>query len=84
MQQLIGPLQGNAIKGLAIGSPTRHPQLPNMPTAAEAGLPGLEIDTWYGVYAPAGTPREIVERLAGEIKKIAIGRTSASASTRAA
>ena len=70
-QQLIGPLQGNVIKGLAIWSPTRHALLPNVPSAAEAGLPGLEIDTWYALYAPAGTPKEIVDMLAGEIKKIA-------------
>jgi tripartite-type tricarboxylate transporter receptor subunit TctC len=70
MQQLVGPLQGNAIKGLAIANPTRNPQLPNIPTTGEAGLPGLEVDSWYGVYAPAGTPRDIVERLSAEIKKI--------------
>jgi tripartite-type tricarboxylate transporter receptor subunit TctC len=70
MQQLVGPLQGKAIKGLAIANPTRNPQLPDIPTTAEAGLPGLEVDSWYGVYAPAGTPRDIVERLSAEIKKI--------------
>lgn len=69
MQQLLGPLQAGTIKGLAMANATRHPQLPNIPTTAEAGLPGLEIDSWYGVYAPAGTPREIVEKLAAEIKK---------------
>ncbi|MEA2981141.1 MAG: hypothetical protein QOF09_2964 [Alphaproteobacteria bacterium] len=70
MQQLLGPLQGGTIKGLAIANATRHPQLPNIPTTAEAGLPGLEVDSWYGIYAPAGTPRDVVERLAAEIKKI--------------
>lgn len=70
MQQLMGPLQAGTIKGLAMANATRHPQLPNIPTAAEAGLPGLEIDSWYGVYAPAGTPREIVDRLAEEIRKM--------------
>jgi tripartite-type tricarboxylate transporter receptor subunit TctC len=70
MQQLMGPLQANTIKGLAIANATRHPQLPNIPTTAEAGLPGLEVDSWYGVYAPAATPRDIVDRLAAEIKKI--------------
>jgi tripartite-type tricarboxylate transporter receptor subunit TctC len=70
MQQLVGPLHGNAIKGLAIANATRNPQLPDIPTTAEAGLPGLEVDSWYGVYAPAGTPRDIVERLSSEIKKI--------------
>jgi tripartite-type tricarboxylate transporter receptor subunit TctC len=70
MQQLMSPLQAGTIRGLAIANATRHPQLPNIPTTAEAGLPGLEVDSWYGVYAPAGTPRDIVERLAAEIKKI--------------
>jgi tripartite-type tricarboxylate transporter receptor subunit TctC len=69
-QSLIGPLQGAAIKGLAILNPTRHPLLPNIPTSAEAGFPGLEIDTWYALYAPAGTPKEVRERLAREIKSI--------------
>lgn len=69
-QLLIGPLQGGAIKGLAVLNPTRHPLLPDIPTAAEAGFPGLEIDTWYAIYAPAGTPKEIRERLAAAIKSI--------------
>jgi tripartite-type tricarboxylate transporter receptor subunit TctC len=69
-QQLIGPLQGHVIKGLAIMSPTRHPLLPDLPTTAEVGLPGLEIDTWYALYAPAGTPKDIVDLLAREIRKI--------------
>lgn len=69
-QQLIGPLQGHAIKGLAIMSPKRHPMLPDLPTTAEAGLPGLEIDTWYALFAPAGTPKEIVELLGSKIKEI--------------
>ena len=70
MQQLIGPLQGNAIKGLAIANAARLPLLPNLPTAAEAGLPGLEVSTWYALYAPAGTPREVVEFQGREVKKI--------------
>jgi tripartite-type tricarboxylate transporter receptor subunit TctC len=70
-QSLMGPLQGGAIKGLAVTSPTRHALLPNVPTTAEAGFPGLEIDTWYALYAPAGTPKEVIDFLAGEIRKIA-------------
>lgn len=69
-QQLIGPLQGHAIKGLAIMSPKRHPLLPDLPTTAEAGLPGLEIDTWYALYAPSGTPKNIVDLLGREVKMI--------------
>ncbi len=69
-QQLLGPLQGQVIKPLAIANATRHPLLPNVPTMAEAGLPGLEIDTWYALYAPAGTPRDVVDALAQKIKSI--------------
>jgi tripartite-type tricarboxylate transporter receptor subunit TctC len=69
-QQLIGPLQGHVVKGLAIFSAKRHPLLPDVPTTAEAGLPELQIDTWYALYAPAGTPKSIVDRLSGAIEKI--------------
>ena len=41
--------------------------LPNVPTIAEAGVPGYEITQWYGLLAPAGTPRDIVRKLNGEI-----------------
>ncbi len=70
MQQLMGPIQGNTVKALAVAAPKRETLLPNIPTTAEAGLPGLEIDTWYALYAPAGTPKEIVDLLSGEIKKV--------------
>jgi tripartite-type tricarboxylate transporter receptor subunit TctC len=70
MQQLMAPVQAGTVRGLALANATRHPQLPDIPTTAEAGLPGLEVDSWYGIYAPAGTPRDIVERLSAEIKKI--------------
>lgn len=70
MQQLMGPIQGNVVKALAVASPAREALLPNIPTTAEAGLPGLEIDTWYALYAPAGTPRDAVDLLAREIKKV--------------
>ena len=69
-QSLIGPLQSNSIKGLAIASPKRLPLLPNLPTTAEAGVPGFEIDTWYALYAPVGTQPKIIELLSREIKKI--------------
>jgi tripartite-type tricarboxylate transporter receptor subunit TctC len=48
-------------------APQRSPALPDVPTAAEAGLAGYDVTTWYGVLAPAGTPRPIVERLNAEI-----------------
>ncbi len=69
-QQLIGPLQGHVVKGLAIFSAKRHPLLLDVPTTTEAGFPDLQIDTWYALYAPAGTPRAVVDRLSEEIRKI--------------
>jgi tripartite-type tricarboxylate transporter receptor subunit TctC len=70
MQTLMGPLQSHTIKGLAAAHATRLPLLPDIPTAAEAGLPGLEVSTWYALYAPAGTPRDVINLLGREIKKI--------------
>ena len=55
------------LRGLAVTSAARTPAAPEFPTVAESGLPGYEAVSWYGVFAPAGTPREIVARLNGEI-----------------
>jgi tripartite-type tricarboxylate transporter receptor subunit TctC len=55
-----------AIRPLAVSGDRRLPQLPDVPTFAEAGYPGFKILTWNGLMAPAGTPREIVDRLASE------------------
>jgi tripartite-type tricarboxylate transporter receptor subunit TctC len=52
---------------LAIAGPARAGALPNVPTVAEAGLPGAEVLVWYGLLAPVGTPKEIVARLNAEI-----------------
>ena len=51
-------------------SATRAASLPDVPTLAEAGLPGYEIVSWQAVFAPAGTPQPVVQRLAAEIGKI--------------
>ena len=55
---------------LAVGGKTRAGAMPDVPTAAEAGLPGYETYVWYGMYAPKGTPREIVSRVQQEIARI--------------
>ncbi len=59
----IALVQGGRVKALAIASANRIPALPDVPTTAEAGLPGLIIDAWFAFFAPAGTPPEIVERI---------------------
>ena len=58
------------LRGLAVLSARRAPALPDVPTNAEAGVPGLESDTLTGIVAPAGTPRQIIERWRNEIVKI--------------
>ncbi len=65
----IGQIKGGKLRALAVTTPSRSPELPEVPTLAEAGFPGLEMTTWYGVLAPAGTPKDIVARLHSEIMK---------------
>lgn len=64
-------IQGGKVRGLALTSVQRSPLLPDVPTAAEAGLPGLETSGWFGIVLPAKTPQAIVERLNQEIGTIA-------------
>jgi len=58
------------LRGLAVTGMQRSPELPDVPTVHEAGLPGYEVNPWYGMLAPAGTPRDIVARLNAEIARI--------------
>ena len=59
----------NKLRGFAITSAKRSPSLPNVPTVAEAGIPGFESVTWIGMVAPAGTPKAIVDRVNAELNK---------------
>jgi tripartite-type tricarboxylate transporter receptor subunit TctC len=58
------------LRVLAVGGKARHPSMPDVPTAVEAGLPGYETYAWYGVYAPKGTPRDVVSRIQQEIARV--------------
>ena len=58
------------LRSLAVTSAKRFPSTPNVPTVAESGLPGYEAVAWYGVFAPDGTPRDIVTRLNADIVRI--------------
>jgi tripartite-type tricarboxylate transporter receptor subunit TctC len=56
-------IQGGTIKAYMVTSPERLDVLPDVPTVAEAGLPGIEVSIWHGIYAPAGTPQEALDAL---------------------
>lgn len=60
-----------ALKGLFVTDTERYPQLPNLPTAAEAGYPGALLTTWTGYYVPKGTPKEIVQKINADIRSVA-------------
>jgi tripartite-type tricarboxylate transporter receptor subunit TctC len=62
-------IQAGTIPGYAITSKKRVPTLPNLPTAAEAGVPKFDVTTWYGLYAPKNTPQPIVDALVGALQK---------------
>jgi len=55
---------------IAVAAPQRLAAIPDVPTAAESGVPGLDVVQYYGLAAPAGTPRPIIERLNKELRKI--------------
>ena len=63
-------LKERRLRALALTSARRAPTMPEIPTLAEAGIKGAEFDTWYGFFAPAGTPGEIVSRLNSSIKTL--------------
>jgi tripartite-type tricarboxylate transporter receptor subunit TctC len=63
-------IKAGKIRALAVTSSRRIPLLPEVPTMAEAGLPGFECYNWQGVVAPAGTPRAVIERLNRELNAI--------------
>ena len=63
-------LKSGRLKPLAIGGDKRFPTLPHVPTFTEAGLPGFRLQPWQGIFAPARTPKPIIDRLAAEISRI--------------
>jgi tripartite-type tricarboxylate transporter receptor subunit TctC len=67
--QVMSHIKAQRMRALAVGSPKRLSLLPDVPTAAEAGLPGFEASVWWGFVVPAKTPREIVARLNAETLK---------------
>ena len=63
-------IKAGKMRALAISTPRRSELLPEVPTAAEAGVPGYNAQSWFGLVAPAGTPRPVIARLHGEVVKV--------------
>jgi len=61
---------GGKLRAIAITGNKRSPLLPDVPTVAESGLPGFDVEVWNGLMAPAGTPKPILDRLNAEIRKV--------------
>jgi tripartite-type tricarboxylate transporter receptor subunit TctC len=69
MPPVLSHIQSGKLRGLAISTPRRLPQLPDVPTFDEAGIKGFDVTNWYGVMAPGGTPPELVSKLNADINK---------------
>ncbi len=68
--QSVPQVKAGRVRALGVANLQRSPVLPDVPTVAEAGFPGFEAGAWYGLLAPAATPRAIIERLNGELVRI--------------
>jgi tripartite-type tricarboxylate transporter receptor subunit TctC len=62
-------IKSGRIKALAVAAPRRAPGFPDIPTSTEVGLPSYQVATWYGLWAPKGTPKDIVEKMRAEMEK---------------
>ena len=66
----MGQIKGGKFKALAVTTPARSPQLPDVPTLSEAGVKGADMSTWYALYVTAGTPADVVAKLQGELARV--------------
>jgi tripartite-type tricarboxylate transporter receptor subunit TctC len=69
MSSSMPQIQAGKFRALAVTTSTRSPQLPDVPTVSEAGVAGFDVPTWFGIFAPSGTPKPIVQRLNAEMVK---------------
>jgi tripartite-type tricarboxylate transporter receptor subunit TctC len=63
-------VRGGRLRGIAVTTEKRSPSMPELPTIAETGVKGYEAGSWYGLSAPAGTPKPIIDRLHAETLKV--------------
>lgn len=67
---VVSHIKSGRLRALAVTSPKRLASLPDVPTAAEAGLKGYDLDSWFALYAPAGTPAHVIQQINAEVNKI--------------
>ncbi|HYF21733.1 MAG TPA: tripartite tricarboxylate transporter substrate binding protein [Ramlibacter sp.] len=70
MASILPHINAGKVKALAVASAKRSPRLPNVPTMEEAGVKGVEMGAWYGLYMPANTPREVQAKVHEEVNKL--------------
>ena len=70
MQTALPHVKSGKLRALAVTSPTRFPAVPELPTVAEAGVPGYEMTNWYGLLLPGGTPKDIIGKINAEVVRI--------------
>jgi tripartite-type tricarboxylate transporter receptor subunit TctC len=70
LPSVIGQIRNNKIRPLAVAAARRNPQLPNVPTLAEAGVPGVEMSAWYGIYMPASTPKAVQDKVHDAVNQV--------------
>ena len=69
MPTVTGLIKEQKLRAIAVTTPRRFRGLPNVPTIAESGYPGYDFSSWFGILAPGGTPKPIVDRLQAEVAK---------------
>jgi len=70
LPSVIGQIRNSKIRPLAVAAARRNPQLPNVPTLAEAGVPGVEMSAWYGIYMPASTPKAVQDKVHDAVNQV--------------
>jgi tripartite-type tricarboxylate transporter receptor subunit TctC len=70
LPSVLGQIKNNKIRALAVTTPRRNPQLPNVPTMTEAGYPSVAISAWYGIYMPASTPKSVQDKVHDAVNKV--------------
>lgn len=67
---LLAHVKSGAMRGIAVTSTTRQPYAPELPTMIESGLPGYEVQSWFGLFAPAGTPPEVIAKVNADLLRV--------------